>query len=1642
LYIIARDRFKIVLKSVLKTVLGKTERTTLDLIIGPLASIMSDKGFSMSRLKFYLLGPPRLECDGATLEFNMRKNVALIAYLAVTGHSHTREALVALLWPELEPSRARAGLRRNLSVLRKMLDGEWLAVERETIGLDPTADAWLDVDRFHRLLQAWQEHGHPQDELCPDCLTALAEAVELCQGDFMAGFTLRDSAAFDEWQFFQTEGLRQELASALERLVCGHTAHGDYDAAISYARRWLALDPLHEPVHRQLMQLYAWSGQRAAALRQYAECERVLHEELGLDPGEETSRLYEAIREKRHPAPPGGHVAAPGASQTSALHGRYLLDTEIGRSGMAVLYSARDTLLERDVAVKLVSATALDSAGRARLVREARAIARLNHPNIVTVYDVGEADGAPFIVMELIQGESLHDLMLAGDCRPDALDKIVSIAQQICTALEHAHAHDIVHRNLKPENVLLTADGRTKLVDFGLARPMASRLTSEGDIVGTVFYLAPELALGQKFDGRADLYALGVMLYELTTGRLPFTADKSLAVISQHLYAPVVPPCAKNANIPPALNTLIVRLLSKDPADRPASAAEVRRALEQPAILDTDASPVKELSVLERIERGRLVGRQRELQEARALWNQALAGQGGLLLISGEPGIGKTRLVRELLTQAEVSGGRALVGASYAQGGTPFGAWGQIIRQVLGDGTDAGLELPELVLADLLTLVPELCLRYPHVPANPPLDDPQAEQHRLFQNVLTFVALLSRAPLLLALEDVHWADSGTLALLRHMARHTRHQRVLIVATYREVELDQARPLHKVLLDLNREGLATRLKLPRLDRAQTEELLAALLDDEVTPEFLDSIYRETEGNPFFAEEICKALIESGELWYEDGHWGRLSIKELRIPQSVRVAIQSRVQVLPVEAQETLCLAAILGREFEFDTLAKASQLGEEALIDALDSAERAQLIEELNGARSGTFAFVHTLFPITLVEGLRTLQRRRLHRQAASAIEALCPDDGSYLEALAHHYCQAGESEKAVGYLLKAGDRARKLYASEEAIDHYRQALILLDEPALRQSQKDWQLQALRGLGQVYVGTDKIAEAEACFQEAVALGQEMGLASDELVRLYNWLGEPLYWQGRYDDMIHIGEKGLALLGDDVESVGAALMNQLLAAGHLEKGNLEPYREFTYRTAGFIQRLPYSRGLRPAYISIIGICVKNDKSVEEAFKWIQALKERGTQHRDVRALAEMHFMKGITLGLVGDLHGAIPQLQEGLELCLRIGDVPHASRCLLRLGEVFLALGNLQKAKEYADRALEASTAIEIKQDIALSYRLIGLVHLFQGDWEKAIHVFHKAIDIFQETNQYWFETWVTFPLGQAHLARNERGEALRRFQEVLALVGAEELRGYASQLHQTEFNVNPLVANVLSELGKAHEDPKAFRDFCDRCRTQAGDGAFVQWYLEPAEPRAMRSSLREEFIETLPPAWTWQDPFADCSYTLRNGLEIQATDGRGLGFANVSAPRMLRSVAPVLSAAEGGDWAAQTACVPAAGDKPAIGGLVLWKDKKNYLRLDRGATGEGEILFMGCLGNQDILVGRGHLRSERVFLRLERVGEWVHAFCSADGENWFTVGRVEFPVEEPLQVGLHAIGHIDRGVYHGDYLDGTAIRFESFQLWET
>jgi len=267
----------------------------------------------MSRVAFFLLGPPRIKRDGKLVKLDERKALALAVYLAVTGRSHGGDALATLFWPGLDQNRARAGLRRALAALKQELGESCVVVDGGTIGINSAAEVWVDVRAFRERVAAYRMHDHPQSLVCPACIQMLKEAVTLYGDDFLAGFTLTDSPEFDDWRSFQSQGLRDDLATVLEGLVQAYSIEGSVEPAINCAQRWLALDSLNEVAHRQLMQLYAWAGQRAAALRQYEECKRILNEELGVAPAEETEQVYQAILVNQELPLPVHRSATPGS---------------------------------------------------------------------------------------------------------------------------------------------------------------------------------------------------------------------------------------------------------------------------------------------------------------------------------------------------------------------------------------------------------------------------------------------------------------------------------------------------------------------------------------------------------------------------------------------------------------------------------------------------------------------------------------------------------------------------------------------------------------------------------------------------------------------------------------------------------------------------------------------------------------------------------------------------------------------------------------------------------------------------------------------------------------------------------------------------------------------------------------------------------------------------------------------------------------------------------------------------------------------------------------------------------------------------------------------------------------------------------
>ena len=402
---------------------------------------------------------------------------------------------------------------------------------------------------------------------------------------------------------------------------------------------------------------------------------------LRLDPeNADALRLRDAAQRALNGNRPPEAAATPQqtAQPASFAGGRYEVRRFLGEGGKKRVFLAHDTRLDRDVAFALIKTEGLDEVGRERIVREAQAMGRLGaHPHIVTIFEIGEEPSAgsgqgpsPYVVNELLAGGDVEgELEKAGGPLP--LARTLEIAKGVARGLAFAHERGIVHRDLKPGNVWLTSEGVAKIGDFGLAVSLdRSRLTQHGMMVGTVAYMPPEQALGGEVTPQADLYSLGAMLYELVTGRPPFQADDPTAIISQHINTPPVAPSWHSEHCPPDLEALILRLLAKVPADRPGSASEVLAALEavdpnarSASHSDSSANP------LDRLARGVFVGRERELERLRAAFDDAFAGRGSVVMLVGEPGIGKTRTVQELSTYARMRGAKVLWGRAHEASG-------------------------------------------------------------------------------------------------------------------------------------------------------------------------------------------------------------------------------------------------------------------------------------------------------------------------------------------------------------------------------------------------------------------------------------------------------------------------------------------------------------------------------------------------------------------------------------------------------------------------------------------------------------------------------------------------------------------------------------------------------------------------------------------------------------------------------------------------------------------------------------------------------------------------------------------------------------------------------------------------------------
>jgi eukaryotic-like serine/threonine-protein kinase len=850
-------------------------------------------------------------------------------------------------------------------------------------------------------------------------------------------------------------------------------------------------------------------------------------------------------------APPAAEVdptpAEPAVELPESMaDGRYEVRRFLGQRGPERAYLARDTAADRDVAVAIFDPEGVEETVMARSRREAQAMRQLGeHPHVVTVYDAGEEAGRPYIVSRFMPGGDVKRLLDGAEERRLEIEQAMRIAADVCRALEHAHSRGIVHRDLKPANVWLAEDGAARLGAFGLAATdRHSRAAVEGMLVGTVAYLPPEQALGRASDARSDLYSLGSLMYEMLTGQPPFPGDDAVAIISQHLNAAPVPPSRHALEVPRPLDELVLRLLAKAPEERPESAAAVRRELEAIALRSEDEADAEAgdegENPLDRLAGGVFVGRERELEDLRDGLEEALGGRGRLLLLVGEPGIGKTRTAEELATYARVRGAKVHWGRSHEGEGAPaYWPWAQAIRSYVREADPVALawELGQGA-GDVAQLVPDVRNRLGDVP-EPPALDPDEARFRLFDSVASFLAGASRSrPLVLVLDDLHWADEPSLLLLKFVARQVSDSGLLLVGTYRDVELGRHHPLARTLAELAEIQGCRRVPLRGLDTEAVARFIEMTAGMEPPAGLAEAVHEQTEGNPFFVTEVVRLMASEGSLeGPAAGGW------ELAIPQGVREVVGRRLDRLPDEANEVLTLAAAVGREFNLDVLEGLNGKPREELVAAIDQAIESQVVSEA-GPAQGRYCFSHALVRETLYAELTGPRRVEIHRRIGESLERLFEaDPDPPVAELAHHFIEAapaGDADKAIGYAERAARRAAAQLAHEDAALHYGRALEVLDlsgatDPARR-------LTLLLELGEAQRRAGRFVASRETFEDAAGIARELG-DTESLARAA--LGvSALSEVGLLDEaIVALIEESLAALGDQDSVMRVELLGGL-------------------------------------------------------------------------------------------------------------------------------------------------------------------------------------------------------------------------------------------------------------------------------------------------------------------------------------------------------------------------------------------------------------------------------------------------------------------------------------------------------------------
>ncbi|MCI0603039.1 ABC transporter substrate-binding protein [bacterium] len=849
------------------------------------------------------------------------------------------------------------------------------------------------------------------------------------------------------------------------------------------------------------------------------------------------------------------------------LSKRYELLREIGRGGMGTVYLAYDPLLEREVAIKVVTPSLLSPESVERFKREGKIIAKMDHPGIVVVYDVGEHEQSLYFVMPFVRGTNLRTFM---EDRSLTLGEVINTAIQVAEALEYSHGQGVIHRDIKPENIMISREDpsgslRVRVTDFGLAVASSeTRLTQSGAMVGTVAYFSPEQISGGQVTARSDIYSLATVLYECIVGDTPFTGEIQ-HVLYRILHENAESPRTLGKEIDEELETIILQCLEKDPDSRPANAKELaERLIYYRSRLETADQNRLMLSTSESVTYHKpvlpFIGRTEEFAELQRKLNESIKGECQFVVISGEPGVGKSRILEELENLCRARKIRVLHGRFVEQDRSfPYQGFCEAIQQAVSKSSSSSSPSADLadLTSELSTLFPVLSeidsrsgsTSSTSVPRSFLTSEARKLEDRTYIFELlarTFTRIGEGRPLVLLLEDLHAAEVSVEAL-QYIVRRLGSTPAFIVSTYRSTEVDKSHPVTRMINSFQSDTRFSKISLSSFGAKEHRLFLEALTHSEKLQDSLaETLFHATEGNPFFTKELVRSMVDAGSIRKNDeGTWyipADTSVTTESLPSTIQMTIEKRLERLEPDLKELLTTASILGKSFEWRDLENLAETKDKE--DLIDELIKAGFIEEEGESRGDRMRFSSGVLRDVLYRQISRRKRRSLHRKYAEFLEQRYAHRTERVyPQLLHHYSEGDVTDKIIEYGLKLSKKSLDTFWMDEALRALRSVLEALEEkelpaPEIEAHARLMLADALRMTGNVGAALKefpRVLEIYESLQDPILLSKTLAFAAETA------------WAGRkVEETRNFVKRGLALKTDNqtriqLLSLGATVAN---------------------------------------------------------------------------------------------------------------------------------------------------------------------------------------------------------------------------------------------------------------------------------------------------------------------------------------------------------------------------------------------------------------------------------------------------------------------------------------------------------------------